>query len=60
MLTLVERAPDHSAAHERLAIWYYYADQAALAWQHVHSAEALGHAMPPQFIALLKSRAPEP
>ena len=60
MQRVVQLDPDHGLAHERLAIWHYYAQDYAKAWQETHSAQDLGHAMPPQFLALLEAQAPEP
>jgi len=45
--------PGHAEAHGRLAIGLYYAGRGDEAWEHVQQAEALGHAVPPQFRALL-------
>ena len=59
MQQVVRQQPDHALAHERLAIWSYYAGEAHAAWRHVRAAQALGHALPPQFMALLGSRMPE-
>jgi Flp pilus assembly protein TadD len=55
MQRVIELEPAHAQAHERLAIWRYYAGEHEAAWAHVRAAEALGHTMPPQFIALLQS-----
>lgn len=52
--------PSHAQAHGRLAILLYYLDDDASAWAHVHNAEALGAAVPPQFRELLARRTPEP
>ena len=52
--------PTHVAARERLAIQQYYLGNYPAAWQQVHSAEASGHAVPPQFRALLSKVSPEP
>jgi tetratricopeptide (TPR) repeat protein len=60
MLRVVELDPRHAAAHERLAIWYYYDGEATAAWRHVHAARDLGREPPPQFIALLEAQAPDP
>ena len=51
--------PNHVQALERLAINRYYVGQYAEAWDAVHRAEALGHSVPPQFMALLTQVAPE-
>ncbi len=59
MQQVVRQQPDHALAHERLAIWSYYAGEAQAAWRHVRAAQALDHALPPQFMALLGSRMPE-
>lgn len=47
--------PGVAEAHERLAVQLYYAGDLAGAWAHVEQAEALGHEMPAQFVALLKA-----
>ena len=60
MLRVVELDPNHAEAHERLAIWYYYGGDAAVAWQHVDAARDLGREPPPQFMALLEAQMPEP
>ena len=59
MQQVVRQQPSHALAHERLAIWSYYAGEAQAAWRHVRLAQALDHALPPQFLALLGSRMPE-
>ena len=59
MQQVVRQQPDHGLAHERLAIWSYYAGDAQVAWRHVQAAQALGHALPPQFLALMVSRMPQ-
>ncbi len=46
--------------HERLALQLYYTGQPAEAWEEVRRAESLGHAVPPQFRALLEGQMPEP
>jgi Flp pilus assembly protein TadD len=56
---VVQAQPDNVEAHERLAIWNYYIGEYETAWSHVHRAQNLGHAMPPQFIVLLQKQAPE-
>ncbi len=60
MQQVVQLQPDHALAHERLAIWNYYSGQADAAWQHVRAAQALNHALPPQFMALMEIRMPGP
>ena len=52
--------PRHGAAHERLAIWYYYQQNTAAAWRHVHSAQELGRQPPAQFLARLEGQRPQP
>ncbi len=52
--------PGYGDAHERLAIWHYYAEDNAKAWHHVQEARRVDHTMPPQFIALLNKTMPEP
>ncbi len=60
MQRVLELDPNHAKAHERLAIWHYYAEDYGTAWQHTHTAQDFGHAMPPQFLVLLDAKAPEP
>jgi tetratricopeptide (TPR) repeat protein len=60
MHRVLQLDPQHAQAHERLAIWYFYDGALAVAWQHVRAARDLGHEPPPQFIALLEARMPEP
>ncbi len=60
MQRVVQLDPDHGLAHERLAVWHYYTQDYSKAWQETHSAQDLGHAMPPQFLALLEAQSPEP
>lgn len=60
MTVLVSLEPDNALAHERLAIWHRYAGNYGQAWEHVHKAQALGHTMPGQFIALLQQDMPDP
>ncbi len=60
MQRVVQLDPDHGLAHERMAVWHYYDHDYSKAWQETHSAQDLGHAMPPQFLALLEAHAPEP
>lgn len=60
MSLVVELDPRLGAAHERLAIWTYYTGDTAAAWRHVKAAEALGHQVPPQFLALLEARTTGP
>ncbi|MHC4589883.1 MAG: tetratricopeptide repeat protein [Planctomycetota bacterium] len=60
MHRVLELDSQHAQAHERLAIWYYYAGDLAAAWQHVHAARDLGLEPPPQFITLLEARMPQP
>ncbi|MHC5024380.1 MAG: tetratricopeptide repeat protein [Planctomycetota bacterium] len=45
--------PDNGLAHERLAVWNYYAGDLERARAHVRAAEAAGQPVPPQFIELL-------
>lgn len=56
MNLLVANNPDHAEAHERLAIWSYYADDVEAAWAHTRAAQQLGHEMPGQFVALLEKK----
>ena len=60
MLTVLKLDPRHAVAHERLAIWHYYAGDGAAAWEHVRFARELGRQPPPQFLTLLESRMPQP
>ena len=60
MTGVLELDPGHTAAHERLAIWNYYTGDYPAAWRHVHDARDLGYQVPPQFLALLEGRMPEP
>ena len=55
----LERDPSHIEALERLAINLYYEGDHVGSWDAVNRAEALGHSMPPQFLALLNQVAPE-
>ena len=52
--------PGHGPAHERLAVWYYFADDDARAWTHVKAARAAGTPVPPQLEQMLAERTPEP
>lgn len=52
--------PDNGFAHERLAIWHYYAGHDDAAWEHVRQARRVGHPVPPQFVTLLERRSPQP
>ncbi len=54
MQALVKIDPRHAMAHERLAIWHYYAGDGAAAWEHVRFARELGRQPPPQFLTLLE------
>ena len=56
---VVQAQPNNIEAHERLAIWNYYVGEFKTAWSHVHHAQNLGHAMPPQFMVLLQQQSPE-
>ena len=56
---VVQAQPNNIEAHERLAIWNYYVGEFKAAWSHVHHAQNLGHAMPPQFMVLLQQQSPE-
>lgn len=60
MLAYLELEPRSAEAHERLAIWYYYNEDHATAWQHAHAAQDLGRPLPPQFQNLLEARMPDP
>ncbi len=57
---VLELDPNNTHAHERLAITFYFAQRFAESWEHVHAAERLGHAMPPQFRPLLARYMAEP
>jgi tetratricopeptide (TPR) repeat protein len=50
--------PGRAEAHERLAIWHYYAGDADAAWRHVAAARELGREPPAQFLVLLEARSP--
>lgn len=56
---VVQAQSDNAEAHERLAIWHYYLGEYETAWAHVHRAQNLGLAMPPQFMVLLQQQAPQ-
>ncbi len=58
MNRLLELDPGNAAAHERLAIWYYYNGDDDAAWQHVHAARDLGREPPAQLVTLLEGRPP--
>lgn len=58
MNEVLEADPENPVGHERIAIWSYYLDDYETSWQHANAAEALGHKMPPQFIALLEKQSP--
>ncbi len=60
MQAVLELDPGHGPAHERLAVWYYYVGNNAMAWQHVHAARQMDQPLAPQFIKLLESRMAEP
>lgn len=57
---VVARVPTDTYAHMRLAVLNYYAGDYALAWEHVHAAEAAGGSVPPQFRPLLAQQMAEP
>ncbi len=52
--------PDDAKSHARLAILEYYAGDDTAAWRHTLEARRLGADVPPQFIALLTERTPQP
>ena len=56
MNKVIEAEPENAVGHERIAIWSYYLGDYKTSWQHTNAAEALGHKMPPQFIALLEKQ----
>ncbi len=58
MNRVVEIDAEHSGAHERLAIWYYYLDDTPASWRHVRAARDLGREPPGQFIANLQAKTP--
>ena len=58
MQQVVQLQPEQALAHERLAIWSYYSGQSETAWSHVRAAQALDHALPPQFMAIMEMRMP--
>jgi tetratricopeptide (TPR) repeat protein len=47
-------------AHERLAVWNYYVADYPAAWRHLHRAEELGQAVPPQLVTLLQGQMTDP
>lgn len=57
---VLEAEPERGDVHRRLAVLWYYLNEDALAWDHVHAAEDLGEAVPPQFRVLLRQRMAEP
>jgi len=59
-LAVVAGDANHAPAHARLATELYYAGRHEESWRHVHAAERLGFAMPPQFRPLLAARMSEP
>lgn len=58
MNKVLETDTENAVGHERIAIWSYYLGDYETSWQHANAAEALGHKMPPQFIALLEKQSP--
>ncbi|NOG56066.1 MAG: tetratricopeptide repeat protein [Planctomycetes bacterium] len=52
--------PSYDEAHGRLAALLYYTGDYAESWEHVHQAEAMGYAVPPQFRPLLAAKMAEP
>ncbi len=60
MRAVLAQEPQHAEAHRLLAMALYYAGRDVEAWEHVHRAEALGRAVPPQFRELLAGTAPRP
>ena len=58
MNEVLEADPENAVGHERIAVWSYYVGDYKTSWQHANAAEALGHKMPPQFIALLEKQSP--
>ena len=59
MNEVLEADPENAVGHERIALWSYYLGDYDTSWQHANAAEALGHKMPPQFIALLEKQSPK-
>jgi tetratricopeptide (TPR) repeat protein len=57
MTELLDVDEDHAGAHERLAVWSYYAGDDTAAWEHLRRAEELGKPVPAQLVPLLKRRA---
>lgn len=57
---VVHAEPNHTKGHERLAVTLYYVGDFTGAWEHVHTVEALGANVAPQFRTLLESRMAEP
>ncbi len=60
MEDVLDLDPANGAAHERLAIWYYYENNYTTAWDHVFAARKANYPLPPQFINLLEEQMPEP
>ncbi|MCH8823798.1 MAG: hypothetical protein IH984_09860 [Planctomycetes bacterium] len=59
MNEVLETDTENTIGHERIAVWSYYLGDYQTSWQHTNAAEALGHKMPPQFIALLEKQSPK-
>lgn len=57
---LIELDPNNGRAHERLAIWNFAINEYEAAWKHVHSAQAAGYGVPPQFIERLGEMMADP
>ncbi len=55
MEEVIELDPGRGPAHERLAIWSWYAGDAEAARRHAQAARELGHELPPQFTTLLRA-----
>ncbi len=55
---VIAQAPDHAAAHARLAVLTYYAEDRAAAEAYAQRAAALGQPVPPQLTALLDGTMP--
>ncbi len=53
MERVIDLDPGRAEAHERLALWSYYAGDTEGARRHARAARDLGHEMPPQFSALI-------
>ncbi len=58
MSMVADRDPTCGVAHQRLAVWNYYAGHYDVALSHVSEAAALGTPAPPQLVELLRRNEP--